>query len=133
MKMAKQIIIVRKDLKMRRGKEIAQSCHASLATILNNKTNLTINPDGSGEMTLALTPAMVAWLTGRFVKITCVVNSLEELQELQQKALSAGLPCALIKDAGFTEFHGVETITCLGIGPAFPEDVDPITKELTLY
>ena len=31
----KQVIIIRKDLKMRRGKEIAQGSHASMAFLLN--------------------------------------------------------------------------------------------------
>ena len=32
----KQIIIIRKDLKVRRGKEIAQGAHASMAVLTNN-------------------------------------------------------------------------------------------------
>ena len=50
-----------------------------------------------------------------------------------EKAAAAGLPYALITDAGHTEFHGVPTRTALGIGPAYPEDIDPVTGHLPLY
>ena len=42
------------------------------------------------------------------------------------------MPCALITDAGKTEFHGVATKTCCAVGPAWAEDVDAITGALPL-
>lgn len=129
----KQVIIIRKDLKMRRGKECAQAAHASMATLLNRKTNYTQNEDGSSEITLPLTPAMDEWINGHFIKICVTVNSEAELLELYEKAKAAGLPCSLIQDAGFTEFNGQKTYTTVGIGPANSEEIDPITNKLPLY
>ena len=48
------------------------------------------------------------------------------------KAKDAGVPVALIVDAGKTEFHGVPTKTCCAVGPAWKEEVDAITGELPL-
>lgn len=39
-----------------------------------------------------------------------------------------GIPMALITDVGKTEFHGKETITCLGVGPYLSEELDKVTK-----
>lgn len=130
---AKQVIVIRKDLKMRRGKECAQAAHASMATLLNRKTDYKKNEDGTAEITLSLTEAMDAWLSGHFVKICVTVNSEAELLDIYQKAKDAGLPCSLIQDSGFTEFHGQKTYTTVGIGPADAADIDPITGKLQLY
>jgi len=120
---AKQIIVMRRQypsgVKLRRGKEIAQGAHASqLAT----------------QMAAAMdTPAYRSWVSGPIAKVCVYVETEEELVALAEKAAAAGLPHALITDAGHTEFHGVPTKTALGIGPAYPEDIDPVTGHLPLY
>jgi PTH2 family peptidyl-tRNA hydrolase len=43
----KQVIVIRKDLKMRRGKEIAQGAHAAMAW-LTNRLRQSV-PDANGE------------------------------------------------------------------------------------
>lgn len=113
----KQIIVVRKDLKMRRGKEIAQGAHASIKATLENMDD----------------PRVVTWLDGAFTKICVVVNSEEELLELHQKAVDNGLITGLIRDNGLTEFGGVPTYTTLAIGPDLPEKLAPVTGHLKLY
>ncbi len=134
MKNTKQILVIRKDLNMRKGKMIAQGSHASLAPILNSGTfsndnsSLTISlKDSNGEFT-----ALGLWITGRFKKITVYVNSESELLELHQKVKDANILCALIQDAGLTEFNGIPTYTALSIGPEFEETLDPHTKHLPL-
>jgi PTH2 family peptidyl-tRNA hydrolase len=42
------------------------------------------------------------------------------------------MPCALIEDAGVTEFHGEITKTCCSIGPGDPQRIDEITGRLKL-
>ena len=49
------------------------------------------------------------------------------------KALGAGLGAHLITDRGLTEFGGVPTRTCLGIGPDYDQLIDPVTGDLELY
>lgn len=115
----KQVIIIRRDLKMRRGKEISQGCHASLGAILHNgklKTNKDVK----------------AWLKGPFTKICVRVESEEELLDIYEKAKAQKLNCSLIRDAGLTEFHGVPTLTAVAVGPGIPELIDKITGHLKL-
>jgi peptidyl-tRNA hydrolase len=69
---------------------------------------------------------------GSFAKVCCRVDSAEELMEIYNKAVDAGLEVHLITDSGKTEFHGQPTRTCLAIGPADAEKIDPITGELEL-
>jgi PTH2 family peptidyl-tRNA hydrolase len=72
------------------------------------------------------------WIEGRFAKIGLSADSERELIELYEKAKAHGLPCALIRDAGLTEFNGVPTLTAVGIGPAEKSKVDQITSSLKL-
>jgi PTH2 family peptidyl-tRNA hydrolase len=74
------------------------------------------------------------WLvTGRFKKVTVYVETEQELIDLYDTARKAGLPSAIIKDAGLTEFNGVPTITAVGIGPGSVEEIDAITGNLKLF
>jgi len=145
----KQVIVMRKDLKMRRGKEVAQGAHASLKIFFDRMSPLIIYEEreqddphyeyGSikervhGHFDCRMTPEMESWKEGAFTKICVKVNSEEELLEIVEKAKLAKLPVALICDKGLTEFDGVPTNTCCAIGPANSEEIDKITSELSLY
>lgn len=139
----KQIIVIRKDLKMRRGKEIAQGSHASMAFITHRMQE---NNDGvrmpeqfqkCGDFDLfgylGLTYPMVEWLKASFAKVTLQANSEEELMAVYNKAKEAALEVHLITDSGVTEFGGIPTKTCLAIGPDLSENIDPVTRNLKLY
>ena len=126
---AKQVIVMRKDLNMRKGKMIAQGAHASLKVLLDR--------GGASEdmstFAMAMTPAMVSWIvTGRFAKVCVGVQSEAELDDIVERARASGVPVALIVDSGKTEFHGVPTKTCCAVGPAWADEVDAITGALTL-
>lgn len=113
----KQVIVIRKDLKMRRGKEIAQGAHASLKATLENLDHSDVKE----------------WLAGKFTKIVVTVKTEEELKEIYQNALNANLVCSLILDAGLTEFDGTPTYTAVAVGPAKDDRVNQITGHLKLY
>jgi PTH2 family peptidyl-tRNA hydrolase len=147
------VIVMRKDLGMRKGKMIAQGAHASLKVLLDagaiersesgggdpaglaggagGEASRGINAGGA-RFTLALDPALAAWLGGRFTKICVSVDSEAELEAVVDRARAAGVPCALVVDAGHTEFHGVPTKTCCAVGPAWSDAVDAITGGLPL-
>jgi PTH2 family peptidyl-tRNA hydrolase len=128
----KQVIVVRKDLNMRRGKEIAQGAHASLAVFFNM-----MNMEQKGkkyECSFSHTSqAMHEWMTNGFTKITVVVDSEQALLDIYNKARAANLPTSLIKDAGKTEFGGVPTLTTVAVGPGPSSEIDKITGHLKLY
>jgi len=127
----KQVIVIRKDLKMRRGKEIAQGAHASIAFLTNRFVN---SPNALGSLTPAdFSQAEWEWIRGNFRKICVVVDSEEELLSLVRDAQDAHLIVELIEDAGLTEFHGTLTFTAAAIGPDTDEKLDPITGHLRLY
>jgi peptidyl-tRNA hydrolase, PTH2 family len=125
---AKQVIVMRKDLGMRKGKMIAQGAHASLAVLLDAGAP---DPDGT-SFRFAIDDALAAWLGGRFTKVCVSVDSEAALDDVVERARAAGVRCALIVDAGHTEFHGVPTKTCCAVGPAWSDAVDAITGELAL-
>jgi PTH2 family peptidyl-tRNA hydrolase len=60
------------------------------------------------------------------------VDSEEELMQIHDKAVEAGLEVHLITDSGRTEFHGQPTRTCLAIGPDEADKIDAITGHLEL-
>ena len=130
----KQVIIIRKDLKMRRGKEIAQGCHASMKIFFDRMEQLIWNDDPwNYEYILRANEELAEWKEGAFTKICLKVNSEEELLEIVRKAGEADIPVALIEDSGKTEFNGIPTKTCCAIGPARVEEIDKITGDLSLY
>lgn len=129
---AKQVIVIRKDLKMRRGKECAQASHASMAWLTRRLTAKSLTAHHRGYE-VVLTPVEEAWVKGAFAKVTLQVNSEDELRDIYQRAKTAGLEAHLIIDSGRTEFDGVPTATAVGIGPDEAEKIDKITGELKLY
>lgn len=137
MSSVKQVIVIRKDLKMRRGKEVAQGCHASLGVILNEMGATRSLCCGHGDYRpgkeLLMDSVLEQWIEGSFTKICLVVDSEEELLKIYIAAKTAGLRSVLITDSGKTEFNGVPTNTVVAIGPNYVEDIDKITGELKLY
>jgi len=133
MRTSKQVIVLRKDLNMRKGKFVSQGAHAAVKALLDIGT---IVPDESGSRTLTIpigkNTSIEDWLLGAFTKITVYVNSEQELMEIYGKAVKAKLPAALITDAGRTEFNGVPTRTGCCIGPAWSDEIDDITASLPL-
>lgn len=110
------IIVIRKDLKMGRGKEIAQGAHASMKAALLHGDD----------------PRVTEWLSGLFTKIAVGIDSGDELMDLVDRARAAGLIAEEIIDSGLTVFKGVPTLTCAAIGPDTSEALDPFTGHLKL-
>ena len=135
----KQVIVMRKDLGMRKGKMIAQGSHASLGSLLKmahreKHTNGFLSTDvwTRIEFDFPADSVLDKWLNGVFTKVCVYVESEQDLEEIKAKCEAAGIPNSLILDAGLTEFHGVPTKTCLGIGPWWSSEIDKITGSLPL-
>ncbi len=118
----KQVIVMRRDLKMRRGKEIAQGSHASNAILME-----------VGFYGRTPSDELMEWLNTGTTKICVRVDSDQELMDIYQAASEVGLFVHLVTDAGHTEFHGVPTRTCLAIGPDHSDKIDKVTGSLPLY
>lgn len=122
----KQVIVVRKDLNMRKGKIAAQAAHASLS-FLSKRLCLKGRIDF-----LDLSDDEQIWFRKSFAKVVVYVNSEKELIEVYQKAIGSGLTAHLITDSGKTEFAGQPTNTCIAIGPHRVEKFKGITSDLPL-
>jgi PTH2 family peptidyl-tRNA hydrolase len=113
----KQVIVVRTDLNMSKGKIAAQAGHAAVS---------------SAEIARKRYPKWwKAWIKEGQCKIAVKVKSERDLLKLKRQAEERGLPYALIYDRGLTELPP-NTLTCLGIGPAPCDLVDEITGKLAL-
>ena len=132
----KQVIVIRRDLKLRRGKEIAQACHASVE-FLRRRLIQYHDGDSSNKWISCeegdFSELETHWIISGCKKVVLQVPTLEEMLELNRLAKSKALNSYIITDAGATEFHGVPTMTCLAIGPAESDSIDEITGHLTLY
>ena len=113
----KQVIVVRQDLKMGKGKLASQVAHASLCAFLESQKykKKLVN----------------LWLNRGMKKVVLKVSSRDELYALYKKSISKDLPCCLIRDAGRTQINAGEE-TALGIGPYYEKDIDEITQHLKL-
>jgi PTH2 family peptidyl-tRNA hydrolase len=124
----KQVIIFRRDLKMRVGKVAAQCAHAAMKDMLS--TLASFDP-ASGKSVFDDEQASFYFGTC-FKKIILTVDSEAELLEVYKEALDQCLRAHLITDHGLTEFHGIPTNTCICIGPHSPEKIDAITRPRNL-
>lgn len=124
----KQLIVIRKDLKMRKGKEISQGSHASIAFLLSKLRTQT-----GKNRSIKLSDEEIEWIDSGQAKIVVYVNSEKELMDVNKKARASGLNVHLIIDAGKTEFGGKPTKTCLAIGPHKESSFIGVTDELPLY
>ena len=133
----KLVIVVRKDLKMPRGKIAAQASHAAVGAVMQSIFGKNLEEADIDGHEIKITPlmndVMKDWILGEYTKICVCVESEEELLSISEKAQKSGLNVCLITDNGHTCFNGVKTKTCLAIGPCFSADIDPITKDLKLY
>ena len=125
---SKQVIVIRKDLNMRKGKIVAQGSHASMKVIFDMMTQ---HPEGK-SLFLAPDSPEKDWIEGIFTKICVSVDSEKELMDIYDSAVKSGLNTAIITDSGLTEFGGVPTKTAVAIGPNWDSEIDVITGHLKL-
>jgi peptidyl-tRNA hydrolase, PTH2 family len=110
----KQVILVRSDLKLPKGKLSAQVAHASVEAVLKSRK---ANVD--------------AWRAEGMKKIVLRVNDLDELKNYEKLCMAEKLVTALITDAGHTVVEP-GTVTCLGIGPDEDTKIDRLTGKLKM-
>jgi PTH2 family peptidyl-tRNA hydrolase len=130
----KQVIVIRRDLKCRRGKEVSQGSHSAMMFMTTQVTGKpTEDKWGNTGYLIELTEDAVKWMRRGFKKVTCQVSSEEELQEIYDKAKAAGLIVHMVIDEGLTEFGGVHTKTALCVGPNKSSEMAEVTDHLKLY
>lgn len=130
----KQVILVRKDLKMKPGKMAAQVAHASSQVFLERfcAEPVFCPPKSGKDYSVHLRDEEVEWKEGIYRKVCLAVNSEAELYGYINAATQQGLPASLIEDIGLTCFNE-PTVTCGAIGPATDELIDALVGHLKLY
>jgi PTH2 family peptidyl-tRNA hydrolase len=122
----KQVIVMRADLNIGRGKMVAQGAHASGMFLVHRLMEL------ASDYHAKVPPEEMIWMTQGMTKICVAVDSEAELLAIAAKAKEAGLRVHVITDAGRTEFNGMPTKTSVAIGPNDAAVVDAITRHLRL-
>ncbi len=110
----KQVILVRQDLQLPKGKLAAQSAHAAVEAVLKSSDKI-----------------VSAWRKQGMPKIVLKVKDEKELLLYLQKAKDEELTTALITDAGRTVVTP-GTKTCGAIGPDDEKKIDHVTGKLPL-
>ncbi|MCF7799183.1 peptidyl-tRNA hydrolase Pth2 [Candidatus Woesearchaeota archaeon] len=115
----KQVILIRADLKLPKGKIAAQAAHASVDGVLKQ-----LSAAGGKEI-------VKAWRLAGMKKIALRVADEKELYKYVQQAKDVNLITAVITDAGKTVV-APGTVTCAVIGPNEEEKINTITKDIPL-
>ncbi len=112
----KQVIAVRTDLGMGRGKIAAQVGHACVL--------------GAEHVRKSSPEWYNVWFKEQ-KKIVVKVSGIKELDEIKRHAIDLNLPWSEVSDAGHTQL-APGTTTCISIGPAPGAMIDKITGGLKL-
>ncbi len=110
----KQVIVVRADLKLPKGKLAGQVAHAAVEAVFRSEEDNVKHWHLEGQK-----------------KVVVKVKDEKELLAVLQQAKDAKLVAALISDAGLTAI-APGTKTCIGIGPDKEDKIDKITGMLKL-
>jgi PTH2 family peptidyl-tRNA hydrolase len=110
----KQCIVIRDDLKLSKGKLAVQVAHAAVLAM-----------ERADKSTVA------GWKSEGQKKVVLKVPTVQDLFRLREEADQAGLPAAIVQDAGLTEILP-GTVTALGIGPGLNRQMDKVTGKLSL-
>lgn len=113
----KQVIVVRTDIEMGKGKMAAQVGHAVLLSYLEA---LKLDKELAEQ-----------WLETGEKKIVLKVDDYNVMKKLYDAFKYKKIPCALINDAGLTQLPP-GTATALGIGPWKKGEIDQFTSSLKL-
>ncbi len=136
------MIVMRRDLKMRKGKIAAQASHACVEAVLmalareGRLDEVRTTPDESWvylDHDEGDTSPLTDWFDAGVAKVCVYVDSEEELLDIAAQGREQGFLVSLVRDAGLTEFHGEPTLTCLAFEPLPADLIDPITGGLPLY
>jgi PTH2 family peptidyl-tRNA hydrolase len=114
----KQVIIARNDLNMSPAKLSVQVAHASFSVIYNN---------------LDRKEEIEKWFDeGLQQKKVVLSGTLKTITKMEKRAIDAGIPYFIVKDAGRTELEP-NTTTAIGFFPMIDAEIDKITGNCQLF
>jgi peptidyl-tRNA hydrolase, PTH2 family len=110
----KQVILVRADLKLPKGKLAVQVAHASVEAVQRSDKD-----------------TIKHWRSEGMKKVVLEITNLQELYKYEREAKDLGMVTAVITDAGHTTV-APGTTTCVAIGPDSEEKIDKVTGQLKI-
>ena len=145
----KQIIIVRKDLNMSKGKMAAQVAHASMAfltSVMKKNSKISIYNSSYYSCRFLIHKKLYEdWICGSFTKVILEAKNKYQLEKVYKIANELGLEDGVdffpIKDNCYTELepdaidvNGIgRTLSCVGFIPFSDETANKISKKYQLY
>ncbi|MFQ6051959.1 MAG: peptidyl-tRNA hydrolase Pth2 [Candidatus Hydrothermarchaeota archaeon] len=113
----KQVILIRRDLEISKGKLCVQVAHGSVGAALVSQKRF---------------PSYFKkWIDGGQKKVVLTCKDLDEILSIKKISDEKFLPNYLVRDAGLTELPP-GTVTSLAIGPFSSKKIDSITGSLPL-
>jgi PTH2 family peptidyl-tRNA hydrolase len=110
----KQVILMREDLKLPKGKMAAQAAHAAVEAVLRSDKD-----------------KVKKWRNEGMMKIIVKVKDEKELFKYKSQAEAFMLTTAVITDAGKTVVEP-GTVTCMAIGPDEERMIDKVSGNLKI-
>lgn len=119
----KQVIVVRKDLRMRRGKVASYVAHVASKFLVENN-----EAERGDELHVKLSPSEAEWLRGPSTRIVLGAPSEEAMKSIIFKAEMAGIDVHSV--SGRTKQEEEKTVICVALGPDESNLIDQITGHL---
>ena len=111
-------LLVRGDIQMSFGKGMVQAGHAFVGVIENARKTIPETVD--------------LYMVGQTPKISKKAKNIDALLRAQRECREAGIPTALVTDAGRTEFSE-PTVTCMAIGPTTRDKLPKYVEKMQLF
>lgn len=123
----KQVIVVRRDLHLRKDELAAEAARASMQFLIDNN-----EADRGNELTVKLSNEEASWLMSGSLVSVVGCGSEDALRDLVLRATLADIEVHEITDAHKVDLDGTPTLTCAAFGPAPTDELDRITGALKL-
>lgn len=126
MQNTKMVIVVRKDLSMRKGKFASQVANASIQFLIDNNES-----ERGDEVHVKMSHEEAVWFRGSMSRLIATIDSENALSDLILKAELRGVPVYPVYDSRVT-LESERTLTCAAFGPAEGEDLSMILSRLKI-
>jgi PTH2 family peptidyl-tRNA hydrolase len=117
---SKQIFIFNKDKPLSKEKACQ---HAVISCLKLLYSQMSEDEEGNKYFDITQKNALTDWIMNAFAKIALSTKTMAELDEVELQLKAAGFVVERIVDEGND---------CLCVSPQYPNDIDPITRHLSL-
>lgn len=128
MKDIKQVIVVRKDLNLKKTDLATQVATASMGFLLENNES-----ERNDEITVKLSNEEAQWLNGTFEKIIVGVDSEQDLRELMFRAELEGIGVYAVRGKTKGKHENDYVLMCAALGPDDSSVIGSVTGHLKSF